>query len=273
MHGFGCNVLSLPSPLVVFGNFSAVNNVRVKWVSRHVTILFRTHGMPFSERHLPIISPRCNAHRATFLLPTIDVVRKIIVCGNVIKLSGGLIVPRTKRLTTIHRHDCALVAGYQNDVRIIRIYPNSVVIVPARCAPKSRPIFATVHGFPSNYVSSIDNIGIFRVNFHFRKITSSTVKTIVARHFRPRFSSIIGAINAAHIFVGVHGSKKPFWIGRRNAEPDATQTPFLKSGQAIGQRSPSISPVRRFEKSTIFALPRAIFPRALPSLPQISVNY
>lgn len=66
--------------------------------------------MPVAEIDVSVVAPACDADRAAFLLPAIDVIGKGIVGGDVVELRCGLVVPGRPGLSAIDRGDGALIA-------------------------------------------------------------------------------------------------------------------------------------------------------------------
>ncbi len=57
----------------------------------------------------------------------------------VIKLRSRLVVPGAPRLAAVHRDQRALIGDEKNDVGMVRINPQVLIIVAARCAPNTFP--------------------------------------------------------------------------------------------------------------------------------------
>ena len=71
--------MNLPRSTVEFGQFAAVNDVRVERVSGDITVLLRADRVPFSKRNAAVVAPRGDANRTAFLLSAENVVWKRIV--------------------------------------------------------------------------------------------------------------------------------------------------------------------------------------------------
>src|SRR6478735_979047 len=110
-HRFRRYILHLACTFIKASDLSAINKIRVQWINCDITILLYSNRMPFAVGYLTIISPGCYSNRTTLLLTTIHVIGKCIVCTNMIKLCGRLIIPGRKCFASIDRYDRALVTS------------------------------------------------------------------------------------------------------------------------------------------------------------------
>src|SRR5258706_13337855 len=107
---------------------------------------------------------RGRADRAAILLRAGHPVRKTIVCGDMIDLGGGLVVPGTPRNSSIHRNDSALIAAEDHALRIVRINPELMIIVAARRALDRCPGPTQVRRSIDRCVGNVNHVGIFRMS-------------------------------------------------------------------------------------------------------------
>src|SRR2546428_856847 len=105
----GRNILRLPCQTVEPGRLAAINNVGVERVWRNVPILFGSDGIPISKCDLAKIAAAGNSDASTFLLSTVDPVRKLVVGGHVIELRGWLVIPGAPSLAAVDANDDALI--------------------------------------------------------------------------------------------------------------------------------------------------------------------
>ncbi len=145
--GDGRDVLYLPGAPVESGDFfsaAAVNNFGIERVRRDVAVFNRADRMPVPEINFAIIAATGNAHRAAFLLAAANAVWKVSGHADVIELRGGLVVPGTPSVSTVHGDQGALIADQQDRFRIVRVDPDVLIIIAARSAAKTDPGFCTV---------------------------------------------------------------------------------------------------------------------------------
>src|SRR5207342_3424772 len=82
---FRQNVLRLACPSVKPRQFSAVHNVRIKWVGDDIPVFFRSYRRPFAKSHLAIVPAAGDTSRTAFLLAAAQAVRESVVSADVIK--------------------------------------------------------------------------------------------------------------------------------------------------------------------------------------------
>ena len=128
------NVLVLTRRLVELRGLAAVDDVRIERIRRDVSILFHTDRMPLAERDLAVVATRRNARRPRLLLPAIHPIGKTIVGDHVIELRRRLVVPSGPSLSAVHRDRRPLIDSQRDHLRILRIDPHGVVIIPTRSA-------------------------------------------------------------------------------------------------------------------------------------------
>ena len=140
-----------------------------------------------------------------------------------IELRRRLIVPRAPGLAGVHGDGRALVGRDEHDVSVVRIYPNAVIVVAARCALDRGEGCAAIRRPICRSVRRVHHVRIPRVDFDLREVGRASPDT----HFRvcatPCLARVIGTIDPAQgrsVDRGVH----PARISRRDREPDSPQT-------------------------------------------------
>src|SRR6267378_4289855 len=190
---FRQNVLSLRGATLVTRKHSAIHNVRVKWIGNHVTIFFSAHRMPFSESYLAVVATTSDAGGAALLLTAAQSIWKSVVGIDVIELGRRLVVPTAERFSTVYGDDRALIAGQQNNVRVVWIDPDVLVIVASRRTAERHPGLTAVAGLPTDRAGYINHFGIFWIEARNREIaaTDSTRWSGILCGYRPVVASII----------------------------------------------------------------------------------
>src|SRR2546421_10849003 len=87
--------------------------------------------MPLAKADLAIIAAAGGANGTTLLLSTIDPIGEPIVRAHVIKLRGWLVVPGAPGLAAVHGKSRALIDAEKHDLRVLRIDPDAVVVIPS----------------------------------------------------------------------------------------------------------------------------------------------
>src|SRR5205085_9157410 len=126
-QGFGRDVLGLPGRAIIAARLAAINDIRVERVGRDVAVFFDAYGVPFAEGDLPVVAARGDPCRAALLLPAVDPVGELVVCDDVIKLRRRLVVPAAPGAPAVDRDDRALIAGEQDDLRVVGADPDRVI--------------------------------------------------------------------------------------------------------------------------------------------------
>src|SRR5450755_343949 len=133
--------------------------------------------MPFAEGDLAVVAAAGNADRAALLLSGAKAIGEGVVGGDVINLRGGLVVPGTPGLATVHCDDCALVAGDQDDLGIDGIDPDVLVIVATGRAAKAGPGLAAVDGLPGDGRGHVNDVGVLRIQHRNRQVAAADATT------------------------------------------------------------------------------------------------
>src|SRR5215471_12125525 len=138
------DLLCLPGDSVKASDLSTVNHVWIERVGRDVSVLFHANGIPVAESNRSKIAAARCSYAATLLLTSINPVRELIVGDYVVKLRGRLVVPTAPGRTVVHADSRSLIGRQCDDLWILRIDPDRVIVVPARCAFKCREILSGV---------------------------------------------------------------------------------------------------------------------------------
>src|SRR5258705_12704751 len=117
--------------------------------------------------------------------------------AEVIDLRGGLVVQTPPGLPAVNGDYRALVAGQNDDVRVVRINPNVLIIVAARCAAKRRPGLASVGRLPGDNACRIDNVRVLSVDAEHCEIatTNASGRPRISSDLHPMIAAIVGAID------------------------------------------------------------------------------
>src|ERR1700733_1836901 len=146
-YGLWRDILILTGEHIEPGDLASVNDVRLQGVGRDITVFFGADRVPFPERDFAIVAPAAGSDRAAFLLPTVDPIWKLVVGDDMVELGRWLVIPGTPALSSVHGYDGALIGNQQDDVRVVRVNPKSMVVVAARRAPEAVEGCAAISGF------------------------------------------------------------------------------------------------------------------------------
>src|SRR5439155_24276256 len=100
--------------------------------SSDIPVLLRADGTPLPERDLAVVAAAHDPGGSALLLAAVHAVRELVVGADVVELRRRLVVPRAPRRAPVHRDEGALIAGEQDDVGIVRVDPQTVVVVAPR---------------------------------------------------------------------------------------------------------------------------------------------
>ena len=153
---------------------------------------------------------------------------------------------------------------------MIRVDPDTMIVITTRCTAECIPGFATVHTFPCYHISRINDICIFRIRFYFGKITSPSPVSSIGLNSYPALTGIITSVNTP-FFSGIHGGIHSFRIRRCNTKTNSSQTLF-SGWQTFGYFFPGGTAIHTFKQTAFFSIPCTVFPRPLPACPHICKN-
>src|SRR5580658_4724544 len=109
-------------------------------------------------------------------------------------------------MTSVDCDDCALIAGDEHDLGMIRVDPDAVIIIPAGGAFERVPRHPAIGRFPNDHIRGINDILILRIGLDFGKIISPAPEALVTVELLPAFAGIVTSVNAAIGSIGSHGS-------------------------------------------------------------------
>src|SRR5882762_11764842 len=108
---FRHDALSLPRAAIVARELSAIDDIGVERVRRHIAIFLSSDGMPFAESDLAIVATAGDAGRAALLLAAAQTIRKGVVGIDVIHLRCRLVVPTAPGRSAVDGYHRALIAA------------------------------------------------------------------------------------------------------------------------------------------------------------------
>src|SRR5689334_8003728 len=134
-NSIGRDDLGLSGAAIIAEEFSvsaaAIDDVGIGGIRRNITAFTSARGMPVTKCDGAIITAAQDEDAAAILLRAIDVVRKLVVHGNVIKLRRWLVKPTAPGAAAIHTYASALVTAKDHALRVAGINPESVIVVAA----------------------------------------------------------------------------------------------------------------------------------------------
>src|SRR4029079_13814269 len=92
------------------------------------------------------------------LLAAVDPVGKLIIGDHVVELGGRLVVPGTPSFAAVDSDDRSLVGRDEENVRIVRADPDSVIIVAAWRALEAGESLAGVGRTVESHVGDVDDV-------------------------------------------------------------------------------------------------------------------
>src|SRR6478672_357665 len=111
-----------------------------------------------------------------------------------VELSCRLVVPAGPGLTAIHRDSRALIDRKQHDVRLLRVDPDPVVVVPAGSTFETGKRFTTVRRFERSDVRDEHGIRVFWMDLDLRKIAAASPKPRIPINYLPAFAAVVGRV-------------------------------------------------------------------------------
>ena len=248
---------------------AAVNDVGILRRGRDVAVFLRADRLPVAKSDRAVRPAAGDSDRAAFLLPAVEAIGEGVIRADVIKLRGGLVIPRAPGLATVDRDDRALVAGEENNLRVVGIDPDVLVIVAAGRAAPAFPGLATVGRLPANHTRRINDVRIFRIDPHHRQIAAADprARAFIGRGQGPVFAGVIRAIKFPGV-EGGDGGKERARVARCNRELGLDDV----VRQTLRQLLPGPPAVGRFENAAVGPVPIPVFPWTLARFPERGVS-
>src|SRR6185312_4480123 len=155
------------------GALASENEIRILRIARRHAVLLNVHRMPVVERDLTVHRPAVHAGGAGILLPAAYTIRERVIRRHVIHRGSRLIVPVAPRHAAIARNDRALVRDYEQNVRIVRVYPCLLIIITARRTAHRAPRDTAIFSAPEHRRCTVDDVRIFWIYCDRRKVTAT----------------------------------------------------------------------------------------------------
>ena len=151
--------------------------------------------MPIAKGDRAVVAATGDADGAAFLLSAVETIGKRVVRADVIELRGRLVIPRAPALPAIDGDDRPLIARERDDVGVVRIDPDVLIIISARCAAPAFPGFATVGRFPTDDARGINHVRVLRIEPDDRQIAPADAGTrsLIVSRDRPTLAAVIRA--------------------------------------------------------------------------------
>src|ERR1044071_1599280 len=193
-NGIRRNDLCLAGAAVVTEELSispaAIDDVGIRWIRRNVTALTGTGGVPVAEGDRSVITAAEDIDAAAILLRSVNVIRKLFIDSNGVKLRGRLIEPTAPSCAAVNAYARALVTAKDHPLRIAWIDPECVIVVAAGCAFDSDKSFSCIGGAVNRDVGDIHGVRIFGIDVNFAEIPQASDARIFARA-QPRLAAIV----------------------------------------------------------------------------------
>src|SRR4051794_27010953 len=184
------NILRLPGSAIESGYLAAVNQIGIQRIRRDITVFLHAHRIPVTKSDLAEIAAAGRAHTAALLLSAINPVWKLAVGDHVMELRGWLVVPRAPGLAAVHADGRALIDSQGDDLRIFRVDPDGMVIVPAGSTLNGGESCAAIIRSIGGDVRNPDCILIFRIHLHAGEVVPTSPDSRIVVDQLPVLSSI-----------------------------------------------------------------------------------
>ena len=215
------------------------------------------------------ITTFADAGCAGILLRAIHMVGELIIRCDVIELSRRLIEPGTPGLAAVQGYKRALIDAQYPPVRLGRIDPKDVIIIPRGVTFQGDEMGAAVGGLKDNGVIDIDFVGDLRIGCHSGKIPAALDDAPVVGRAPPVCAAIIGPVETA--LRTIDQSIDAGRISRRGRE---TNPPGFRRQSVTRQGRPAFSSVRRaIEAASRSAGGGIDIPRRAARLPKGGIDH
>ncbi len=183
IHRPGIYRLRLTSTMIVARDFAAigagVGDLRVAGIGSDVAALAATDVVPVRTVDSSIRARAGDPNGGVILLRAVNVVRKAIVCGDVVKLRGRLVVNAGPTLRSISGDGGPAVVAVDQAIWVCGIDPQSVV-VPMRHAEHVESLAAIIRTVNAG-IENVDRVGGFRISENVRVIPGALAESVIVR--------------------------------------------------------------------------------------------
>src|SRR5438874_1189041 len=169
----------------------------------------------------------------------------LVVGHHVIELRGRLVIPGAPCTTAVHCNRRPLIDPHQDDVRILRIYPDGVIVVAAGSAFPGSEILAAVCGLVRRRVRNVDRILVARRDAYPSEIGAASPHPLFVVDALPTFAGVIGAIDPAFL-RRIHHCVDARRITRSDADADAAELVMFPIWETAAKLPPMVATVSRF---------------------------
>ena len=243
-----------------------VDDVGVDRIGNVIIALVPANRVPVAEIGRSIIAPAGDPDRAAVLLPRVDPVGKAIVGGEVIQLSGRLVVPVAPRLAAIDADRRALVRCRCHAQRVGRVEPQMMIIVAARATAGDGAGRPAMVAAADRLADRIHRLGVARVGDDPAGIITGERLLFIGVH--PMRPAVVGSPHPAVVLGVDHRIQFERVAAARGGDADPPQRP---ARPAAAREFPPADPAI-VGSIDCAARPRSLgeiaLPRPLPPLPR-----
>src|SRR5579871_3920991 len=123
---------------------TAINKIGIQGIGRDVPVFDHADWMPFADGDCAVVSTGGRTYGTALLLTCANGIGKKVVGDDVVKLRGGLVVPRTPGRAAVDGDNRALITDQKNIVAVVGIDPEILVVITARGSTESSPSFSAI---------------------------------------------------------------------------------------------------------------------------------
>ena len=209
------------------------------------------------------VAAAANDHAAVVLLTGIQLVREIVIGGDVIELRRGLVVLRAPAVAAIHRHRHATVVGVDHVAAVARVDPELMIITVRGLDHLESP--AAVDRLEHRRIHDPHDVGVLRIGGELHVVPAARLDQAILGLPRPALAGIIGAIQAAAL--GLDDGVDAVGIRRRDADADLAH----QRRQPFREARPRVTAVHRLPDTAAIAA-AAHHPRRALMIPERGVE-
>ncbi len=230
IHGPGIHGLSFAGMVIVAGDLPTVrpcvHDFGIRGIGSDVAAFAAPDVVPIWSVDCAIGASAGDAHGGVVLLRAVNVIRKAIVGGDVIKLRGGLVVNAGPALRAVGGNGGAAVVAVDKALGVCRIDPEAV-IVAVRHAQRIKSLAAIVRTVDAG-VENVHGVGGFGIGEDVRVVPGALAEAVIVGEKLPVLAAIVGAVDAT--FLRFHNCPYAVRVCSGNSYADSSQNRF---GQAV----------------------------------------
>ena len=157
------------------------------------------------------------------LLSCVEPIGELLVNGDPIEFSGGLVVLFGPGLSAVEADSSPAVIALNHNIRIMGVDPQSVVIAMGY-SNRGVEIFSAIYGLVKADITGIEGVLISGVGSKVRVVPATLAQFMIPIDTRPGLATIIRTVEAAFFFFCcLNNRPNAVGVGRRDGQANSAE--------------------------------------------------